>query len=177
MPDLLTIEQRFWAKVWRCTHRGTCRKCCWPWRSVDVSFNWKCVWQRHAVFSDKDLLSLSPIPAHRFAYELCRGALSFRGRCFHMCHQCFFGPCCNPTHISAGSPYDNAMDRSRSKDDRLIYLPDGRQWSYKEACQSQACFQEAYAYKRVWAGEIPNHLEYMLDEMNRGDKDWKRRLT
>jgi hypothetical protein len=32
-----TLEARFWAKVWRCTHRHPCKRCCWPWRDLDLS--------------------------------------------------------------------------------------------------------------------------------------------
>ena len=26
-----TLEERFWANVWRCTYRWPCKTCCWPW--------------------------------------------------------------------------------------------------------------------------------------------------
>jgi hypothetical protein len=35
MPiEAATLEDRFWAKVWRCMHRWPCKKCCWPWIGI-----------------------------------------------------------------------------------------------------------------------------------------------
>jgi hypothetical protein len=64
-----TLEARFWAKVWRCTHRHPCKRCCWPWRDLDLSVNWKCIWQQHGVFTIHEGTGWRQIPAHKFAYE------------------------------------------------------------------------------------------------------------
>lgn len=163
MADLQTIEQRFWAKVWRCAHRYPCKKCCWPWREIDVTLNWKCVWKEHGIFSDRTLHPLTPIAAYRFAYELRVGTISFHGRSFHMCHQCHFGPCCNPWHIAPGSSSDNAKDTHHGR--LPIRLPDGRVWVYAQACMNQKAFYEAYSYGRIWAGATPLYFWDMEKEL------------
>jgi len=147
-----TLEERFWAKVWRCTHRQPCKKCCWPWRGIAL-LNWRCTWQQHAVFSDKALGVCCVTPAHRFAYDLSRGTLGFRGHGFALCHQCDFGPCCNPSHLCGGSRSDNSKEARRPR--KPIHLPDGQYWVFEEACVRQKAFYEACRYQRIWAGDIP----------------------
>jgi hypothetical protein len=156
MQALCDIEQAFWSKVWRCAHRTPCRKCCWPWRAVDLHVNWKCIWQQHAVFALDEPGSKRWIPAHRFAYECRGGRLLFRGLTVHICHQCDFAPCCNPWHLAPGAASDNHKEGRRSR--RAIRLPDGRRWTYEEACGRQAAFYEALQYQRVYAGEIPQQF-------------------
>lgn len=49
----------------------------------------------------------SSFVASRLAYELTFGPIP-KGR--FGCHRCGNPPCCNPDHIYAGTPHDNAMD-------------------------------------------------------------------
>jgi hypothetical protein len=161
------LEQAFWAKVWRCDHRWPCKRCCWPWRGVDLSANWKDVWSQHPVFGDKRLGNPSTITAARFAYGLRTGSIPFRGKRFHLCHQCHFGPCCHPWHVAMGSASDNSRDRIRAQAHRTITLPDGQVWTYAEACARQAAFEEALDYQRVWAGPVTRTVQKLEAELSR----------
>lgn len=135
MTDALpTLESRFWSKVWQCSHHHPCKKCCWPWKTVDVSVNLVCIWSQHALFYDATLAPSTTMPAHRFAYFTRVGTPLFGGSHFPVCHQCHFAPCCNPCHLAPGSPTDNAHDRKRiAHHTRIIVLPDGRVWDYADA--------------------------------------------
>jgi hypothetical protein len=178
MADVAGIEQRFWNKVWRCEHRHPCRRCCWPWKGIDLSVNWKPVWQKYAIFVDKALGSASPIPAHRFAYEIHRGVLTFRGRTFYGCHQCGFAPCCNYAHVILGAPSDNSKDRRFHRTHQsVVTFPDGHMWSYREACRTFAAFREAQNYCRVWAGPVARDYWPVLEHMNRRESDWRWRVA
>ena len=168
MSSLQEVEQRFWSKIWQCTHRQPCKRCCWPWKGIDVSANWKYIWEQHAIFSDKRLGAYSPIAAHRFAYEVRTGSFSFRGRQFPICHQCNFRPCCNLSHLAIGGASDNLHDQSRARVQRRpVLLPDGRLWGYNEACARQRAFYEAREYLRVWAGEIPEPFRGLEHDLSR----------
>jgi hypothetical protein len=160
------VETHFWSKVWRCGHRAPCKKCCWPWRSVDLSVNWLTVWLTHAAFYSKPLGVFPHVPAHRFAYELCHGTMPLPTRHFPVCHLCHFGPCCNPSHLVMGSAFDNAQDRRTPLAARIIQLPDRRIWCYEEAYNARKAFYEAWRFQRVWAGPIPeswHHLVQYID--------------
>lgn len=130
-----TLEEAFWPKVWQCTHHQPCKKCCWPWKSVDCMANLRSVWKKHIVFYHRafPINGVITTPAHRMAYELTRGFLAMRGVGLHVCHQCHFGPCCNGWHVLPGSPSDNREDNRRRSPRHQIVLPDGRIWSYAEA--------------------------------------------
>lgn len=148
-----SLEACFWAKVWQCTHRHPCKKCCWPWKGIDLCVNWKCVWQQHAIFTLIESGHKRQMPAHKFAYECRGGRLLWWGCTLHICHQCDFGPCCNPWHLIPGASSDNLKEIARMR--TSVHLPDGRRWSYDEACRRQAAFYEAMEGRRVYAGEIP----------------------
>ena len=156
MTGLRGLERMFWPKVWQCTHRYPCKRCCWPWRAIDTTVNWKCIWQEHPLFKSKKHGIPTQLAASRIAYELRFGTIAFPTRAFHACHQCHFGPCCNPSHILIGSRQDNAHDQAPARrNPPSIVLPDGRVWLYRDACVSQSCYLQAIRFQRVWAGPIP----------------------
>jgi hypothetical protein len=157
-----SLEDAFWPRVWRCTHRAPCKKCCWPWKAkgIDLTVNWKTTWHEHATFSHP---TLGPrcVPAHRVSYELTHGVLLLRMRRLHLCHRCCFGPCCNPWHVVPGAAADNARDARVAQRCNRIVLPNGECWVYAEACARQKAFYEAWFYKRVWAGPVPVSFQAM----------------
>lgn len=170
-----TLEARFWAKVWRCTHRQPCTKCCWPWKEIECTLNWRCVWQQYGrfVYKAAPLHGGCAAPAYRMAYELTHGVLLFQGRTLQLCHQCHFGPCCNPWHIRPGTPSDNRRDNDRRRPQRVIVLPDGRQWPYADACVADAAFREALDYKRVWAGPVAQPVRFRERDLGAVDpRSW-----
>jgi len=153
MPTLEEIEQAFWSKVWRCTHRFPCKRCCWPWLDLDLTANWKWTWQQRGHFSCPGLRT---IPAYRFALELRMRTPLLRIKTLHTCHQCHFGPCCNPWHVVPGSTSDNAADIVHARrNPPSIHLPDGRRWSYTAAVAAQKAFEDARKFEHVYAGDIP----------------------
>ena len=121
---MLTLEERFWSKVWRCTHRHPCKRCCWPWGGAQ----WyrdpaHCLYRasEHGRFTDKRLDR--SYAAHRFAYLLTHGqTLILPSMHFHVCHTCHYAHCCNPSHLSLGSASDNRRDRHQLP---RVLFPDG----------------------------------------------------
>jgi hypothetical protein len=142
-----TAEERFWSKVWRCTHRWPCKRCCWPWRDVDLTACLHDAWLYHPMFSDVRLKPVSTGPAARWAVCFSTGTLLLPG--LLVCHQYDFAPCCNPAHLCVGSHSDNMRDRRGKKHTGegwpLVTLPDGRQLFYAEAART---------YKAEWAAQI-----------------------
>jgi len=141
----MTLEERFWAKVWRCTHRWPCKKCCWPWRKIDLALWGFGVWKYHPAFFDARLQPRQQMAASRVAYLLTHATFLLPG--IIVCHQCHFAPCCNPSHLQAGTQGDNGRD-SRGKGERgegypLVLLPNG---------------------KRLWP-EQPDVLEVSMDAL------------
>jgi hypothetical protein len=91
-PDAPSVEERFWSKVWRCTHRWPCKKCCRPWRAVDLTERaLYLTWQQHPSFSDIRLRQLPAGTAARWAYLFSARTLLLPG--LFICHQCDFAPC------------------------------------------------------------------------------------
>ena len=160
------LEQAFWAKVWRCSHRHPCKRCCWPWRANDLSVNWRCVWQDHGTFG-LHRLGVTTMAAPRFAYELQHGTITLTSNHFHLCHLCHFGPCCNPVHLTMGSASDNARDKRAPAPARVIRLPDGQVWSYVQACHEQDAFYEAWFSQTAWDGPVPARFATMARELRR----------
>ena len=155
------LERRFWRKVWRCTHRDTCKRCCWPWKSVDLSINVDRIWKMHPIYYDRE--RHTPVMASRFAYEVSRGKLVFSGRRRPVCHECHFAPCCNFAHLALGSVSDNvyATAGARGYQRPSICLPDGRIWHYRDAWLRG--FPEAYPnVLRHWKTQgWPWHIQRM----------------
>lgn len=136
MTDWCEIEQRFWSKVWYCSHRHPCKMCCWPWIGNDGIAIYddphEAARRRfiHATFYDPRLPR--PYPAHAFSYIVKKagGILILPGRGFAICHTCDYAACCNYAHLSLGARADN--DRDRRGKTRACHrlqkniLPDGR---------------------------------------------------
>jgi HNH endonuclease len=92
-PKRNTVKERFWSKVDR---KGIDE--CWEWTGARLE-------KGYGAFS---LSHTEQVRAHRFAYELLNGRI---GPDQVVLHQCDNPPCCNPFHLSAGSPQDNVNDR------------------------------------------------------------------
>lgn len=161
----MSLVHPFWSSLWQCAHRHPCKKCCWPSRRIDVTLNWKYVWYASATVLDSALAPPRHVFAYRFAYELTHGRLLSYGRALHLCHQCHFRPCCNPSHLCPASLSDNAKDRQYARRYRSIRLPDGRHWSYADACAKQNAFQDARSYLRVFAGPIPPRFQWLESDL------------
>lgn len=141
---LRDLPARFWSHVWRCDHED-CIRCCWPWkpaviRALYSSYVSEILWPES---SDRGISPLAAAhgqfiirkgesySAHRFAYILAHGALllPFSGYEVHICHQCDFGPCCNPHHLYVGTANDNKRDlkaRWAQRSLLTIVLPNGQ---------------------------------------------------
>jgi len=122
-----SVAERFWSRVWQCTHRHPCKKCCWPWREVDMeNISWA-TWQTHPTISDKEIASHGMTTA-RVVLWLTHGPLLLKTLVAR--HRCDFGPCCNPSPILPGTRKDNVDDQRgklRTGEGRHdVYLPDGR---------------------------------------------------
>jgi len=92
-----TTEERFWSKV--DTSGGN--DVCWTWtgsRSTNGYGTFK-------LSTNKTVLT------HRYAYRLATGKQIPRG--MHVCHACDNPSCCNPKHLSVGTPKQNVEDSIR----------------------------------------------------------------
>jgi hypothetical protein len=106
MPlEALSLEERFWGKVWRCSHHWPCKKCCWPWLASLRTGLYPGTWKDHPSFHDARLTPATVMYVHRVAYLLVHRTLLLPG--IAVCHQCHFSPCCNPAHLCAGTQGDN----------------------------------------------------------------------
>jgi hypothetical protein len=137
LATMPSLEERFWSRVWQCTHRHPCKKCCWPWRDEALTnISWH-TWLHHPSFSDPRLPFSRSMSTGRVAYFLEHGVWLFPE--LLACHQCDFGPCCNYTHICLGTYSDNTKDRcergTKGEYQRTVYLPDGRALPASTICQ------------------------------------------
>lgn len=84
-PD---FAARFWARVDR-------SGACWPWMGARQSRGYGETWNGRVML------------AHRVAFELTNGPIPDD---LHICHTCDNPPCCNPSHLFAGTRSDNMQD-------------------------------------------------------------------
>jgi hypothetical protein len=139
-----TLEETFWARVWQCTHRHPCNRCCWPWCGFegpaiydDPILCRRRSWDR-ASLKDPELPRLMTVSAVAYMLGKVGGQLIFPGRLAYVCHACDYASCCNPAHLSLGAPADNYRDKRgkpRGKGSLLlrpqVTFPDGRQWPFR----------------------------------------------
>lgn len=88
------VAEKFWARVDK--SGGT--KACWPWTGPRLPRGYGCFWVGG---------TRRGVRAHRFAYELTHGPIP-TDLC--ICHKCDNPPCCNPSHLFAGTQGDNVRD-------------------------------------------------------------------
>ena len=86
----LSIEERFWAKV----DRSGGPDACWPWTGGCFPDGYGNFW-----------LEGKNVGSHVFAFELANGY-----RPPMTCHSCDNPPCCNETHLFAGTCKSNFDD-------------------------------------------------------------------
>jgi hypothetical protein len=86
--DLLV---RFWAKVDRRSETE-----CWPWKA-STREGYGCIRQRNKVYS-----------AHCVSWIIANGTQIPEGEIVR--HTCDNRSCCNPAHLTTGSPLDNVRD-------------------------------------------------------------------
>lgn len=154
MPTLAQLEHDFWAQVWRCTHRLPCKRCCWPWKAaLDLG---KRTAHGYGAFAFPGMAH--PIPAHRVALILSKGALFLPlatgkdRKALAGCHRCDFPPCCNPAHLFLGTRGDNTKDAQRKgffamDRHKPVRLPDGSVL-HRETCLPDQRSPEWGAYLR-----------------------------
>jgi hypothetical protein len=86
------------------------------------------MWKAHPAWCHALLTSGRAMAVHRVAFVLWHQTLLLPG--IVICHQCHFGPCCNPCHLRAGTQSDNARDNGGKNMCSNWYppvlLPDGR---------------------------------------------------
>lgn len=88
---MISVEERFWAKVDKSPHPTGC----WVWTAGKAS--------GYGQFS----IGRKFILAHRFAFENTKGPIP---EGLLVCHSCDNKPCVNPAHLWTGTSLDNTRD-------------------------------------------------------------------
>ena len=134
--NMSKAEERFWSKV---DKRGP--EECWEWTRYSNARGY-----------GKFRLNDKSVFAHRVAWEMSNGTIP-NGLC--VCHTCDNPSCCNPAHLSLGTPKDNMCD-ARDKG-RMSKLAESdvlcvRYWLKKGHTQEKIA--EAFGVSRATVGHI-----------------------
>lgn len=98
--DFESVSARLWAKVDIRSAQD-----CWIWKgSVGRNGYGQFSWARR-------FGRMRPCAAHRTAYELAHDCELATKE--YVCHSCDTPLCCNPSHLSVGSQFDNMRDASQ----------------------------------------------------------------
>lgn len=113
-----SFAERFWAKVDRNGPiHPVLQTACWLWTGARLVSG-------YGVFTSGPRKSHEFKRAHRVAYSLTYG---FIPEGMEVCHRCDNPPCCNPSHLFAGSHQDNVDDmvsKGRNRNAKRISYQD-----------------------------------------------------
>lgn len=153
LPTAEADRRRFWAKVDR--RNGGC----WPWTG-------------RAKFHDgrgRFLLNGRAVIASRVAWAIANG----REPDGWVIHSCDYPPCCNPAHLSLGTPADNVrdmMERRRHWSHAQTHCKHGHEFTPENTVIVKGKWRKCLACARQWKladrrarGVAPRHIFFSAD--------------